>query len=55
MNLEIRKFLLNHLQELQADFEDLNNEELADCRESMLERVNSCLIALGETDEDNLQ
>lgn len=54
MSLEIRKLLLNHLQELQANFEDLSNEDLVDCRESMLERINSCLIALDETDEDNL-
>lgn len=50
-----REYLLRQLQELQADFEDLNDEDLIDCRESMLERVNNCLEALGECDEDNIQ
>ena len=31
--LEIREYVLRHLQELQADFEELSNEELAECRE----------------------
>lgn len=49
-----REFLLRHLQELQADFEDLSDCELCDLREVMLERVNKCLQELGECDEDNL-
>ena len=31
--LEIREYILRHLQELQADFEELSNEELIECRE----------------------
>ena len=54
MNIN-REFLLRELQELQADFEDLSDEDLVDCRESMLGRVNDCLKELGETDEDNLE
>ena len=42
------------LTELQADFEDLDNEELVHCRETMLERVNKCMELILETDEDNL-
>lgn len=49
-----REYLLRELQELQADFEDLNNDELIECRECMCERVNHCLIELGECDEDNI-
>ena len=54
MELEIRNFVLAHLQELQADLEDLDNSELLNCRECMLERVNSCLNAIGEDDADNI-
>ena len=49
-----REFILRHLQELQADVEDLSDCELCDLREVMLERVNKCLLELGECDEDNL-
>lgn len=49
-----REVLLRQLQELQADFEDFSDEDLIDCRDVMLERVNICLIELGESDEDNL-
>lgn len=49
-----REFLLRQLQELQADFEDLTNEQLIECRKCILERVNVCLIELGECDEDNI-
>ena len=49
-----RETLLRQLQELQADFEDLSNEELVECRECMYQRVNKCLIELGECDEDNI-
>lgn len=49
-----REFLLRELQELQADFEDLSNEELIECRECMQNRVNQCLLELGECDEDNI-
>ena len=54
MNTEIKKYIIMQLQELQADFEDLSGEELIECREAMLERVNSCLIAIGEIDEYNI-
>lgn len=49
----LRSDLLTHLQELQADFEDLSDEDLLECREVMLERVNECLEILEELDEDN--
>lgn len=51
--MENREFILRHLQELQADFEDLCDQDLLDCRECMLERINECLLAIGECDEDN--
>lgn len=51
---ENRPVLLNELQELQANLEDLSERDLLDCREVMLYRVNRCLKAIGETDEDNL-
>lgn len=49
----LRSDLLTHLQELQTDFEDLSDEDLLECREVMLERVNECLEILEELDEDN--
>lgn len=49
----VRDTILRHLQELQADYEDFSDEELAECRGAMLMRVNECLTELGETDEDN--
>jgi hypothetical protein len=49
-----REFLLRQLQELQADFEDLNNEDLVDCRGCMLNRVNLCLKELNESEDDNI-
>lgn len=54
MDAELRKYLLHNLQELQADYEDLSDEELIECKDCMLERINNCLKALGETDEDNI-
>lgn len=42
------------LSELQADLEDMTNEELIDCRSIMLERVNCCMAAILETEEDNM-
>lgn len=50
---EERIYLLRHLQELQADFEELTTEELEECRSCMLDRVNECLEVLGESEEDN--
>lgn len=49
-----RNYLLRQLQEIQADFEDLSDEDLIDCRQCMLDRVNDCLESLGECDEDNI-
>lgn len=48
-----RDYILRHLQELQADLEDFSDEELVEHRDCMLERVNSCLNAIGEDEEDN--
>lgn len=52
--IENRGILHEQLSELQADLEDLNNEELLECRSTLLERVNRCLQAILETDDDNL-
>lgn len=52
--LENREFLHGQLCELQADLEDLTDEELIECRSVMLNRINSCMMAILETDEDNL-
>lgn len=41
------------LSELQADLEDLTNEELMWCRGDVLERINLCLKLILETDDDN--
>lgn len=50
---EERIYLLRHLQELQADFEELTIEELEECRLCMFNRVSECLEILGESEEDN--
>ena len=50
-----RELLHAHLSELQADFEDFNDEDLIEYRECMLKRVNECLKAILETDEDNVE
>jgi hypothetical protein len=49
----IRNDLLSHLQELQANFQDLSDEELLECRQTMLNRINECLARLEESYEDN--
>lgn len=49
----LRGGLLTQLQELQADLEDLSDEDLIECRKVMLQRVNECLEGLEESDEDN--
>jgi hypothetical protein len=50
---EERIYLLRHLQELQADFEELTTEELEECRLCMFNRVSECLAILKESEEDN--
>ena len=52
--LDNRDFLHEQLFELQADLEDMADEELIECRSIMLERVNWCMTAILETEEDNL-
>ena len=54
LEIEERMEILRHLQELQADFQELTEQELEECRECMLERVNVCLQLLKECDEDNI-
>jgi hypothetical protein len=49
----VRNDLLSHLQELQANFQDLSDEELLECRQVMLNRINECLARLEESYEDN--
>lgn len=53
--LNNRDILHEHLAELQADFEDFNDEDLVEHREVMLKRVNLCLQAILERDEDNME
>lgn len=45
-----RGILHEQLAALQADFEVLTDEELVECRATMLNRVNCCLTAILETD-----
>jgi hypothetical protein len=49
-----RETALRNLQELQADFLDLTDDDLIACRKTMQERVDACLVALNEQDEDNI-
>lgn len=49
----VRNDLLSHLQELQANFQDLSDDELLECRQIMLNRINECLARLEESYEDN--
>lgn len=49
-----REMLHYQLCELQADLEDLSDEELLDCREPMLRRINMCMDLILETEEDNM-
>lgn len=49
-----RPVLHKNLSELQADFEDLPDRDLIECRDVILNRINTCLAAILETDEDNL-
>lgn len=52
--IENRNELHEQLTELQADLEDMTNEELIECRGALLGRVNWCLRLILETDEDNI-
>ena len=49
-----RNELHNQLSELQADFEDLADDELIDCRATILERINKCMVLVLEIEDDNL-
>lgn len=53
--IENRDELHEQLSELQADLEDMTDEELVECRSSLQKRVNWCLTAILETDEDNIE
>lgn len=52
--IENRETLHEQLSELQADLEDMSNTELVECRETLLERINWCMRAILETNEDNI-
>lgn len=52
--LNNRAILHEQLSELQANFEDMYDDELIEHRSVMLNRINICLDAILETDEDNL-
>ena len=54
LEIEDRIEILRHLQELQADFDELTEQELEECRECMLQRINICLELLKESEEDNM-
>lgn len=49
-----RKDLHSQLSEIQADLEDFTNEELIFHRNDILERINTCMKLILESDEDNL-
>lgn len=53
--IENRTELHEQLSELQANLEDMTNEELVECRATMLGRVNWCMRLIIETDEDNVE
>lgn len=53
--IENREALHHELSELQADFEDLSDEELIECRETMLSRINRCMMLILETNQDNIK
>jgi len=40
--------LFEEIYEIYADFKDLNDEELIECRECILSRLNRCLDLLNE-------
>ena len=48
-----RPVLHEHLSELQADLEDMTDDQLIECRSTLLKRVNLCMEVILETDEDN--
>ena len=50
-----RSELHNQLSELQADLEDLTNEEIIEHKDIMLARVCKCLNLILETEEDNIE
>ena len=52
--IQNRNALHEQLSELQADLEDMTDDELIKCRSDMLTRDNRCLTAILETDEDNM-
>lgn len=49
-----RDYLHYQLSEVQADLEDMSDEELIINRDVILQRINCCMEAILETDEDNL-
>ena len=50
-----RTELHEQLTELQADLEDMADEEFIECRSCLRERVNCCMRLILETDEDNIE
>ena len=48
----MNKFIISQfedeLDELQANLEDMNDQELSECREVMLKRINKCMDLLEE-------
>lgn len=52
MYIENREYLLNQLDEIQADLMDLGDSDLISLRGLLLERVNNCLRAVLEDDTD---
>lgn len=52
--LENREELHEQLVILRNDLEDFDDEDLVNCRRTILTRINRCLEAILATDEDDL-
>jgi len=46
MDMKNKEMLLNEMYEILADFEDLSDESLIDCRDTMQSRIEFCLELL---------
>lgn len=53
--IDNRNELHCQLSELQADLEDLTDEEIIEHRDIMLARIYKCLNLILETEEDNIE
>lgn len=53
--LSNRRAMLDHLVELQADFEDFSDKQLIEHKDIIKARINTLLSLCLETDEDNIE